>query len=293
MTTILPWLRALRIHQWTKNLLIFLPVFFAHKWGDSSAVTGSLLAFAVFCAAASSVYVINDVLDYEADVAHPKKRHRPIAAGLISRRAATAAGVSLAVAAVAAAWTVSVDLCALVFLYLVVAQAYSLWMKSLLLVDVMMLAGFYTLRIFAGSSAADVPISEWFLLFSLFFFLGLAFQKRTAEVRRWSKSGAATTRRSYRVTDLEALRTAGTLCSYLAVLVFALYLQSQQVTIHYARPGVLWWIVPMLLYWTSRIWLLDSRDEVSDDFISFTITDPATYIIGLLTVGTLFLAHPL
>lgn len=292
-TWLTTWLRALRWKQWIKNALVFLPLFFAHKWGDPVALQQGLLVFGVFCAAASSIYLVNDLMDHAADEAHPQKRLRPLAAGLISRRSAWLTSALLLAGSVVVAAQISQACIGILVLYVVAANAYSLALKAMLMLDVMLLAGFYTLRIFAGSVATDTPVSKWLLLFSLFFFVGLAFQKRTAELRGWSDGEEHSNRRSYGKSDLEHLRTAGTVSSYLALLVLALYIQSPDVTTHYARPDVLWWIVPCLLYWTSRVWLLAGRDQVSEDAIAFAFKDVTSYLLGGLVVIIMILAQPI
>jgi 4-hydroxybenzoate polyprenyltransferase len=272
------WLTALRWKQWVKNVLVFLPLLFSHKWSEGELVWRAVLAFAVFCAGASAIYLINDLHDQAADREHPKKRFRPLAAGHLSRASCWTVSLGLLMAAGAAAvWLLSEAFVQVFALYIVATVAYSMGLKRVILLDALMLAGFYTLRIFAGSLTTSTPVSKWLLLFSLFFFLGLAFQRR----------------RGYVKADLEHLNSMGTSASYMAVLVLALYIQSPDVTAHYARPDVLFWTLPCLLYWVSRLWLLAGRDEVTEDAIGFAFKDRVSYAVAAVVVAIVFLAKPL
>lgn len=286
------WLRALRWKQWVKNVLIFLPLFFSHQWGQPGLVWRAILGFAVFCAGASGIYLVNDLMDEAADREHPTKRHRPLAAGRISRSHCWIMSVVLVVGGAAFATILSPDFLVMYGVYVVSACAYSLWLKRLMLVDAMMLAGFYTLRIFAGSLATQTPVSNWLLLFSLFFFLGLAFQKRFAELLGWDDSQEPLRRRGYVKADLGLINSMGTSSSYMAVLVLALYVQSPEVATHYGRPGALWWTVPCLLLWVSRLWLLAGRGEVTEDAIAFAVRDRVSYAIAAAVLVIATLAQP-
>ena len=286
------WLRALRWRQWVKNVLLFLPLLFAHQWTQLDLLWRAVLGFVVFCAGASGIYLINDLHDQEADREHPKKRFRPLAAGLIERRSAWIMSAVLLVGGAVAAWSLSKGFLVVYVLYGIAANAYSMALKRVVLLDALMLAGFYTLRIFAGSLATQTPVSKWLMLFSLFFFLGLAFQKRLAELRAWKNDEEPLRRRGYVKADLEHLTSMGTSASYLAVLVLALYIQSPDVVSHYAYPDVLFWILPCLLYWVSRLWLLAGRDEVTEDAISFAVRDRASYIVAAIVVVIAILARP-
>ncbi len=287
------WLRAMRARQWVKNLLVFLPLLFGHKWHDHDLVLRSSLAFVVFCMAASSVYLVNDLMDHAADRLHPEKRHRPLAAGLITRGSAWIASAVLLIVGAAIAWFfVSPQFIQIYALYVAVAGAYSMGLKKVMLLDAILLAGFYTLRIFAGSVATDIVVSQWLLLFSLFFFLGLAFQKRFAELRQWTDPDQPLNRRGYVKADIERVGQLGIAASYLAVLVLALYIQSPDVTSHYAQPRMLWWVLPCLLYWTSRLWLLAGRGELSEDAISFAVRDAASYATAAVVIVITLIAQP-
>lgn len=287
------WLRALRWKQWIKNVLLFLPLLFAHEWSHGELVWRAVLGFAAFCAGASAIYLINDLHDQAADCEHPKKCHRPLAAGRISRASCWVVSLLLLFFGGAIALLLSRSFAEVFLLYVLAAIGYSMGLKRVMLLDAIMLAGFYTLRIFAGSLATGTPVSKWLLLFSLFFFLGLAFQKRLAELRAWQNAEEPLRRRGYVKADLEHINSMGTSASYMAVLVLALYIQSPDVVTHYARPDILFWTLPCLLYWVSRLWLLAGRDAVSEDAIGFAIKDRVSYAVAALVLAIVFLAKPL
>ena len=288
------WLRALRWKQWLKNVLVFLPLLFSHQWGQPGLVVRAIIAFAIYCAGASAIYLINDLMDVAADREHPEKRNRPLAAGLITRSSCwVVSGLLLVLGTGGALLWLSPEFLAVYLIYVVATTAYSTGLKKVVMLDALMLAGFYSLRIFAGSLATETPVSKWLLLFSMFFFLGLAFQKRLAELRDWDKDDSPLHRRGYVKGDLDHILSMGTSASYLAVLVLALYIQSPDVAAHYARPDVLWWILPCLLYWLSRLWLLAGRQEVAEDAIDFAMKDRVSYAVAAGVLVIMFLARPI
>jgi len=274
------WLRALRLQQWVKNLLIFLPLLLAHRIGEWDLLFRSLLAFFAFGFAASAGYIVNDLLDLEADRAHPRKRHRPFASGELS----SAAGLVVAPLLLAAGMTLALFLpggaLAALGAYLLLTTTYSLLLKQVALLDMLALAALYTLRIFAGSLATGVPVSEWLLAFSIFVFLSLAAVKRYSEVlrlRRESDVVARVAGRGYYPGDLELIRPLGLSSGMIAVLVLALYINSATVTRLYSRPALLWLIGPLLWFWISRVWLLAHRGEMKEDPVFFAVRDPVTW----------------
>lgn len=270
-------LRALRPHQWSKNLLLFLPMLASH---DISAVLPVLLGFVAFCLTASAVYVINDLIDLSADRAHPRKRKRPFAAGDLSASTGGAMAVGLLLAAlIFGLATGNPPFVAVLALYLAATFAYSLWLKRKLIVDVLMLAGLYTVRIVAGGAAAGVVLSPWMLGFSMFLFLGLAAVKRQAELTDQLKSGRPSSSRAYEVDDLPILRGMAMSAGHAAILVLALYISSDDVQQLYARPGILWLICPLLLYWVLRMITKTHRGAMTDDPIVFAATDRISLII--------------
>jgi 4-hydroxybenzoate polyprenyltransferase/phosphoserine phosphatase len=275
-------MRALRPHQWSKNVLVFLPMLAAHELG---ALPTALAAFVAFCLTASSVYLLNDLVDLEADRAHPRKRLRPFASG----RLPVAWGIVLAPALLAAAalialvWTPPAFL-AILFAYYAVTFAYSFWLKRKALIDVMTLAGLYTVRIVAGAAATALPLSPWMLGFSMFLFLALAAVKRQAELAQQAE-GRRTAGRGYETSDLPLLREMAVASGFAAVLVFALYISSEDVLRLYARPEVLWLICPLLLYWLGRMVLMTHRGHMDDDPIVFAARDWPSRLTVLFAVA--------
>lgn len=285
--------RALRPHQWVKNLLVFVPVILDHKLFNSETMAKAGMAFLAFCCAASSAYILNDIFDLEADRRHPTKRHRPFAAGTLSPALGLALVPGLLGAAFAVSWSaLPVRFLELLVIYVVLTTAYSLYLKRCAVVDVLLLAGLYTLRVLAGIAAAAVRFSTWLLAFSMFLFLSLAFLKRYTEVN--AMDGAATEqvrRRGYIRGDREWLGSMGGASGYLSVLVLALYINSEQVVALYRNPLLLWLICPLLLFWTSRMWLLAHRGRIHDDPIVATVRDPVSYLLGALVAVVLYFSH--
>jgi 4-hydroxybenzoate polyprenyltransferase len=284
--------RVLRPHQWVKNLLVFVPVVLDHKLFHAPTMAKAGIAFAAFCCAASSAYILNDVFDLEADRRHPTKRYRPFASGALQPVVGLALVPALLAIAVAISWpSLPRTFVVLLALYVVLTSAYSLYLKRIAVVDVLLLAGLYTLRVLAGIAAAEVRFSTWLLAFAMFLFLSLAFLKRYTEVS--AMDGAATEQvrgRGYLRGDREWLGTMGGASGYLSVLVLALYINSEQVVVLYRRPLALWLVCPLLLFWTSRMWLLAHRGKIHDDPIVATVRDPASYLIGLLVALVMYLA---
>jgi 4-hydroxybenzoate polyprenyltransferase len=283
---------AVRPHQWVKNLLVFVPVILDHRLFDAESMAKAGTAFFAFCCAASSAYVLNDLLDLEADRRHPTKCHRPFAAGLLSPRLGAVLVPGLLAVGLTAGWSLrSPRFLELLGIYVVLTAAYSVYLKRVAVLDVLLLAGLYTLRVLAGIAAADVRFSAWLLAFSMFLFLSLAFLKRYTEVS--AMDGAATTqvrRRGYLRGDREWLGSMGGASGYLSVLVLALYINSEQVVALYRQPLLLWLACPVLLFWTSRMWLLAHRGRIHDDPIVATVRDPVSYLLGVLLALVLFLA---
>ena len=284
-------LRALRPHQWVKNVLVFVPMAMAHRLTDAETWLAAGLAFAAISLLASGTYIVNDLLDVEQDRLHPTKRNRPFASGALSVRTGWLLAPAFIGLGLALGFGVAPAFGGLLGLYLVTTLAYSLDLKRRAVLDVVVLAGFYALRVLAGGAAADVPVSGWLLAFSMFFFLSLALAKRFAELRLIeADKAAANSRRGYEVGDAPLLAAAGLAAGYLAVLVLALYTTSPEVVSLYRRPQLLWLIGPLLLYWTTRLWLTAQRGHLDDDPILYAAKDPASYAVGALTAAVLLAA---
>ncbi len=285
--------RCLRPHHWVKNLLVFVPLVLAHDLSDIHRVMRVVGAWLSFSLCASGVYVLNDLFDLEADRLHPIKKHRPFASGNIPvwvgfGLAPLLLGSSLLVAA-----QLSAGFLGMIAIYFLVSTGYTVYAKRVPILDVLVLTGLYLLRILAGGVAAQVPISMWLLVFSMFLLLSLAFTKRHAELVRQDKKGMAAStpsKRDYRVQDTMLVQQFGVTSGYISVLVLALYVNSADVTALYQHPKVLWLTCPMLLFWVSRIWFLANRGKLSEDPVVFAASDPFSYILSFFFFLILFLA---
>ena len=275
--------KALRLHHWVKNVLVVVPLFTAHGYLEAVALVRSLAAFLAFGLMASAVYVINDLLDLEADRQHPKKRERPFASGRLPLVVGIFSVPLLLAASLAIASSLPVAFSLLLGMYFVVALTYSLYLKPILIIDVITLAGLFTLRLFSGAHAVQVPLSPWLLAFSMFFFLSLAFAKRYAELFQWHGSGRRQSPgRGYRLEDLESVSLFGVCSGIMAVLVLALYVNSGAVTKIYSHPEGLWFLCPLLFYWVTRIWFITKRGKMDGDPIVFAFRDKVSYLTGCL-----------
>jgi len=283
-------IRLLRPHQWTKNLLLVVPALAAHRAPGDTAV-GLLAALVSFSALASGFYIVNDLLDLEHDRAHPTKRRRPLAAGDITPTAAMLLSAALVVGSLALALTLLPTSFAVALgVYATLTVSYSLGLKRVVLLDVLVLATLYTLRVVAGAAAVAVPLSRWFLAFSVFLFLSLALVKRAVELRgmaggsgrRAEDVRASAPGRGWWISDLPVLQALGLGSAVASSLVYCLYITSDDVQTLYGRPDVLWLGLPLLLYWLGRVWILVSRDEVADDPVVFALRDPASWSVVVL-----------
>lgn len=279
------YLRALRMHQWAKNILIFLPMFAGHTF-DLQTIARTILGFLCFCLAASSAYIINDLLDLPGDRAHARKRNRPFASGRIPVAHGPPLAALLLAAAVGGAALLPIWFFGVLLLYVTATIAYSLVLKRKLLVDVIVLGALYTMRVLGGIAAVGVEQSPWLLMFSLFLFLCLAMVKRCSElVARRDVGGMETIGRGYRVEDLSVLLGLAGASGFGAVLVVSLYIASPEVQKLYGYPEGLWLICPLLLYWVGRVVVLSNRGALHDDPVIFALTDRASWIVGALAAG--------
>ncbi|TSC19853.1 UbiA family prenyltransferase [Corallococcus sp. Z5C101001] len=286
------WVKALRVHQWAKNALVFVPLLAAHKATQGGMAPRAVLAFIAFSLCASSVYVINDLLDLASDRRHPTKSLRPFASGALPVRAGVVlAPVLLGLAAALALGTLPLSFSALLAAYFVLTLAYSLRLKQVVMLDVLVLAGLYTVRIFGGALAVGVPTSSWLLMFSTFLFLSLALLKRLSEVRRLRQSNEVSAHgRGYLAQDYEQLASLGAAAGQVSVLVLALYITSKEVTALYAHPERLWLLCPVMLYWVGRIWVMAHRGLVNEDPLIFALRDRVSYAVGAVAALVLWVA---
>lgn len=279
------WLRALRPHQWLKNLLVFLPLLAAHRF-DPAGWGLALLAFLAFSSTASGVYLFNDLLDLSADRAHPRKRQRPFAAGRLPLAGGIAAGVGLLLLGFAIGLAAGKAFLMALLAYLVLTSAYSLRLKRHAVIDICTLAALYTLRIIAGALACDLTLTVWLLSFSVFFFLSLATVKRQAELVDLQSRGQLEAQgRGYHVEDLPIIAPIALASGYVSVLVLALYLNSPNVLVLYRTPQILWGICFVLLYWITRTVMLAHRGLMHDDPLVYAVKDRVSLAcFGLIVV---------
>lgn len=272
-------LQLLRVHQWAKNLIIFFPLIAAHKIFQIEDVIKAAFAFAAFSLMASAVYILNDLMDIEADRAHPKKRLRPGASGRISIPHAFLAAFALAAASVVLALGADPPLIAVLAGYFALTSAYTLFLKKIAIVDVLSLAILYTVRLIAGHAAAGIAFSPWLLTFSMFIFFSLALVKRYSELYELPASGPVEVKgRGYIRDDLWIVSMLGVGSGLISVLVMALYVTSDTVQTLYVRPYVLLMLCPVLLFWIARVWMLAHRGLLDDDPVFFALKDPASYL---------------
>jgi 4-hydroxybenzoate polyprenyltransferase/phosphoserine phosphatase len=289
---LLVWMRALRVHQWLKNLLLLVPLLTAFSFTDISKLTLITLAFFAFSLAASATYVVNDLWDLSNDRAHPRKRMRPFAAARLSIvQGLVAAALSLLLGLALAA-LVSKAFFLMLLLYLVLTSAYSWVLKRYVLLDVLMLSALYTLRILAGAIVIGVPTSSWLIAFSAFIFLSLALVKRCAELVSLERSGLLAARgRDYRVSDLAVLWPLGVGAALCSVLVLGLFIAADETQSKYASAPMLWLMLPGLTYWLARLWIKTSRGQMHDDPIVFAVKDKASCWTVLYLLLIMLAAH--
>lgn len=291
--------KAMRPHQWLKNILVAVPLVTAQLVGDASAVLGTLLAFVLFCLTASSVYLLNDIIDVPNDRIHPEKRRRPFASGELSLLSGWLAWPAMAALAFALAlallpWAFAVVLA----IYFGLTLVYSTWAKRKAVLDVVVLGGLYTIRMVAGGAAIAVPLTMWLVTFSILFFLSLALIKRVSELSgvrqiEGAEPWAAVPGRGYMASDLELLSSYGVAASIGSVVIFTLYLQDAHTQQLYASPRVLGLAIPILLAWLMRCWLWAHRGHMAEDPIVFAAKDPKSLLAGAAFVAVFVAANVL
>ena len=279
--------KALRVHQWAKNILVFLPLLLAHSLHMGPFLT-AVAAFFCFCFIASSTYIFNDLLDLEADRQHLSKRNRAFAAGDLSVATGVAISLVLAATSLMMAFYLPRRFLLYLLLYLVTTVAYSAFLKRVVLVDVIILSSLYTIRMVAGAAATETFISPWLAAFSIFLFLSLAMVKRFSELQNLHERGVnPSTARGYLLSDIEQLRSFGTASAYASIVIFALYINGHDVVALYHHPERMWLMTPLLILWVSRVWLLASRGLLDEDPVVFALTDRMSLMLGL---GVLLIA---
>lgn len=278
--TVRTLVKAIRVHQWAKNVLLFAPLLLSHRL-TAGSVSAAVAAFFCFSCMASANYLMNDMLDMENDRRHRWKRLRPFAAGDLSVAGGVFLAALLSLASLALLPLLPREFALWLGLYIVATVSYSLYLKKLAVVDVLLLSGLYTVRLLAGGAATSTPISQWLAGFSSLLFLSLAMVKRFSELENLRERGAtATNGRGYVVADMDQIRSFGTASAYAAVVVFMLYIARPDVTELYRHASRLWLVVPLLIYWLNRVWLLASRGNLHEDPVVFAMRDRMSLAVG-------------
>jgi 4-hydroxybenzoate polyprenyltransferase len=279
-----PWLRTIRIYQWTKNILVFVPALLNHHL-DWDVMKALAIAFSGFCLVASGAYVANDLFDLDADRRHPRKQKRPLASGELSIFQGAVLSVALVLAGISLSFLANWKLVVCLLIYLNLTLLYSSFLKGKPILDVIALAVLYTLRIYSGGLATGAFVSPWLFQFSVMLFLSLAFVKRYSELRRLRfERNTHAPGRAYHLQDMSLISQAGLGSGLLAGLVLALYVNGREIAKLYPRPEMLWAVSPIFLYWIIRVWLIAHRGNMNEDPILFAFHDRVSYIVGFLIV---------
>lgn len=281
------WSGALRTHQWSKNLLVVVPLFAAHKLPDVGAVLATLVTLVAFCAVASGNYILNDLWDAPNDRKHPTKRNRPVAKGSLGGAESVGLAAGMLALGFFAALVVSGPVFAILLLYLGVATVYSHWGKRIPILDALILSALYCLRLGAGGSAAEAPLSFWLLSASMFLFFSLALGKRDAELNSHQKADG----RGYQAADRASISGLGAASAVGAAFMLCLYIQSSEANTYYGHHPLLWVLPAGCLYWAGRFWLVCGRGQMNEDPIVWAAGDRATQICAGVVFAALAAAH--
>ena len=290
-TGIKPLFRALRPHQWLKNSLVFLPLVAAHRIPEMWLIIKGLLAFTAFCLCASSVYVLNDLLDLSEDRRHPRKRKRPFASGALTLEAGLVMAPVLLALSLLPALLLPMDFLSVLAVYYGLTILYTFYVKKIVMLDVIFLAGLFTVRMMAGSAAVAIWPSHWLLAFSMFLFVSLALVKRYAElVIVQNERGRDAKARGYMVRDRELLAAMGIASGFLSILVLALYITSGAAKAYYGQDSVIWMACPLMFFWVSHIWIIAHRGNMVDDPLVFALRDPMSWVVFVLLLIIMVIA---
>ncbi len=277
--------KMIRTYQWVKNFLIFLPLILAHKFLDVNLLLKALVAFFSFSFLASSVYIINDIMDVESDRIHPSKKNRPIASGAVKISSALKVAFILMPLSFIISIFLGKEFLFVLLTYFITTSCYSFYLKKIMLVDILILSLLYTVRMFAGGVALNIYLSPWLFMFSMFFFFSLACAKRYSELYAVRNNLQDEIKgRGYQAQDLEQIQIFGSSSGYIAILIFALYIQSDISMKLYKTPSFFWALCPIMLYWISRVWLLSHRGQMTQDPIIFALKDKVSYVVLILSI---------
>ncbi len=287
---LMTWVRAMRPHQWVKNLLVFAPTLLNHHL-DLQVLKSLIITFFAFSFVSSATYINNDLFDLTADRQHPRKSKRPLASGDLSISQGIALATCLLIAGFFLGTVVGLPLVACLLAYLALTSLYSSFLKGKPIIDVIALAMLYTLRLYAGGLVSTSFVSAWLFQFSIFLFISLAFVKRYSELRRLFHEGRhEAPGRNYRSSDLSIIGQAGITSGFLAGLVLALYVNGGEIQRLYPKPQLLWGLCPLFVYWISRVWLIAHRGNMNEDPIVWAFRDRVSYLVGFLMAVSMLLA---
>ena len=279
------FIKAIRVHQWVKNFLIFIPFLLEHQLNNFANLQVLVLGFFCLSLLASCTYIINDLLDLESDRQNETKKLRAFASGKLSIKQGLAIMVLLFATVIATAPLLPLPFVLVLGAYFISTLSYSLYFKSIAMLDVCVLASLYTLRVIGGGIAINSELSFWLLAFSMFFFLSLALAKRVSELENLKQQQRQSSKgRAYQVIDLPMLTSAGVSSGILSIAVVALYINGEKVLQMYPLPQALWLICPLLLYWIGRVWMITARGEMHEDPILFAIRDHTSILTAFFAV---------
>jgi len=285
-------LQAIRVHQWLKNLLVFVPIITSQQFSNPDALLKTIIMFFCFSAVASFGYIFNDLLDLQSDRAHQSKRHRPFASGQLSATQGMKIGATLLSFAITGCFFLPAISAWLLLGYFVLTICYSIYLKTKLMIDVMSLGGLFTLRVIGGATAIETELSFYLLSFSIFLFSSLGMVKRFSELHNLQIINKLTARgRGYRVEDMAPIRIIGISLGYMSVFIMGLYINSPVITQYYSNPKIIWFLIPLFTYWLGRLWILANRGEVNEDPLLFTLKDNTSRLVAAFSTVILILAN--
>ena len=276
-------IKTIRVHQWVKNLLIFIPTIlslqpFVDLLGD--LVSG----FFAFSFIASAFYILNDLFDIENDRVHHSKKNRAFASGSLSINQ----GFFIFILLIAVAILISISLPQafqlLLLLYAVATFTYSKYLKKLVIFDILTLSALYLLRVITGGALVELTISNWLLTFSVFFFLFLASVKRWVELDKLNAE--VVTGRGYQISDKSFIANLSYFSGLISILVICLYIESQQALTLYNQSKILWLTPIILLYWVLETLFKVERGQIDEDPVKYALKSKTSYmaLIGFIII---------
>jgi 4-hydroxybenzoate polyprenyltransferase len=281
--------KTIRVYQWPKNVLVFIPMLASHQL-NLEIFYKSFLIFAIFCFAASCIYIFNDLRDVEADRAHPRKKFRPYASGKISKKISVTIMLIFFLTFVTLSLLSNIETFFIILIYILTNIIYTIKIKLIFIIDILFLAFFHTARILAGGMVTGIDVSFWLLIFSIFLFLSLAAVKRQSEILNLKKIKSITIlRRGYSISDLPIVNMIAIGAGVISVFIMMLYINSSAIILLYSRPEILWGVCLILLYWISRTILISYRSKMVDDPIIFAYKDFISWFCLSLSLTLIFL----